>query len=190
VRAAAQALGIALALHRCMLNPTLSVLSAALVAALSLASPSARAQAGPLSRLGPCRALRVVDSDSADLRCGPEVVRVRLRNVAAPRPGQVGYTEAVRALAELLRARDLYVASDEPGPVPRDPNGRLLAYLVDPSDANLNVVFVLLGWASYSSDAGPGRFEKSFRAAEQDARADRRALWTVWSVSAEHAPER
>ena len=164
-------------------------LTLAAVVALSLPSPDARAQASADSH-GPCIAVRVADSDAADLRCGRELVRVRLRNVAAPRSGQVGYTEAVRALAELLRARELFVAFEDPERPERDPSGRLLAYLSDRGGANLNVVFVLLGWASYSADTGAGRFEKSFRAAEQDARAERRALWTVWSVSAEHAPGR
>lgn len=171
-----------------MMNRKLLALVLAALASLALLPPNARAEEGMARRIGPCRALRVVDGDSADLRCGAELVRVRMRNVAAPRPGQVGYTEAVRGLAELLRARELYVVSDVPGELPLDPNGRVLAYLCDRTGSNLNVAFVLLGWATYSSDAGAGRFERSFRAAEQEARAGQRALWTVWSVSAGGAP--
>jgi len=172
------------------MNRTLLSLLRAAALSLALLAPTARAQSIAARPIGPCRALRVVDGDGADLRCGVELLRVRLRNVAAPRPGQVGYTEAVRGLAELLRARDLYVVSDVPGELPLDPNGRALAYLCDRSGANLNIAFVLLGWATYSTDAGAGRFEQSFRAAEQSARAERRALWTVWSVSAGAQPGR
>ena len=168
-----------------MTNRRLLALLLASLALLALPSPSARAQNGTATRpIGPCAALRVLDSDSTDLRCGTDLVRVRLRNVAAPRPGQPGYSEAVRGLAELLRARELYVVSDVEGELPLDANGRVLAYLCDRSGSNLNVALVLLGWATYSTEAGAGRFEKSFRAAEQEAHSERRALWTVWSGTA------
>jgi len=184
-REARSAAGIGLALLACMMKRTLRML---LVAAASLAlftvpPLTAHAQANP-AQIGPCVALRVVDGDTADLQCGRRELGVRLRNVAAPRPGQAGYSEATRALRELLRARAVYVVPEVPGELPLDPNGRALAYLVDRSGANLNVVFVLLGWATYSEDAGPSRFEHSFRLAEADARSDRRALWSTWSVSA------
>jgi endonuclease YncB( thermonuclease family) len=160
-------------------HPWLSRLSAAaLFALLALVSTPARAQ------VGPCRALRVVDGDGADLRCDGALVRVRLRNVAAPGPGQVGHDEAARALGEMLRARDVWIMA-EPAAAPVDPTGRSLVYLADRHGANLNVELVLLGWATYATDAGASRFDKSFRAAETEARTERRALWTVWSVSAE-----
>jgi endonuclease YncB( thermonuclease family) len=169
-----------------MMQRKLLTLFLAPIASLALLASNAHAQTGAAARpIGPCLALRVVDGDSADLRCGADLVRVRMRNVAAPRLGQVGYTEAVRGLAELLRARELYVVSDVPGELPLDPNGRVLAYLCDRSGANLNIAFVLLGWATYSTDAGAGRFERSFRVAEQQAHAEHRALWTVWSVTAD-----
>ena len=152
--------------------------AAALFALLAFLSTPARAQ------VGPCRALRVVDGDGADLRCSGELVHVRLRNVAVPGPGQIGHDEATRALGEMLRARDLWILS-EPSAAAVDPSGRSLVYLADRHGANLNVELVLLGWATYSTDAGASRFEHSFRAAESEARADRRALWTVWSVSAD-----
>jgi endonuclease YncB( thermonuclease family) len=168
-----------------MKNRNLPALAAVVVASLSLLSSHAGAQVVAAPRIGPCFAMRVVDGDGADLRCGDSLVRVRMRNVSAPRPGQVGYSEAVRGLAELLRARELYVVSDVPGELPLDPNGRVLGYLCDRTGANLNVAFVLLGWATYSADPDAGRLEKSFRAAEQEAHSERRALWTVWSVSAD-----
>ena len=162
------------------------LVAALLVGLLALVSRDAGAQSEPALSFGPCRALSVSEGDSADLQCGSDFLRVRMRNVAAPRPGQVGHGEAVRALAELLRERELFVAADAAGELPRDGDGRALVYLYDRSGANLNVVLVLLGWATYTTaDAGASRFEKGFRAAEHDARADQRALWTVWSVSAD-----
>jgi micrococcal nuclease len=159
----------------------LPLLSGLLVAALvAFSAPETRAEP-PASRVGPCNAIRVHDGDTADLRCGGSLVRVRLRNVSAPRPGEVGYGEATRALAELLRARELWFAPDEAA---RDASGRRLVYLYDARGANLNVELVSLGWATYSADTGAGHFERSFRAAESEARSEHRALWTVWSISA------
>jgi len=176
--------GTGLAQLLAMMNRTLTSLAAALLLSLSLLSLEARAET-PANALGPCVAVRVVDPETVDLRCGSRSLRVGLRNVAAPRPGQLGYSEAVRGLAELLRARALYVVTDVSGELPVDANGRALAYLYDRNASNLNIAFVMLGWASYSANPAPGRFEKSFRAAEQEAHSERRALWTVWSVSAD-----
>jgi endonuclease YncB( thermonuclease family) len=159
------------------------LVAVAALGSFTLSSRAARAQSNQ-ERIGPCTAVRVVDGDTAELQCGRRELGVRMRNVAAPRPGQAGYTEAMRALHELLRARAVYVVPEVPGELPLDANGRVVAYLVDRSGANLNVVLVLLGWATYSEDAGPSRLEHSFRLAEADARADRRALWATWSVSA------
>ncbi len=157
-----------------------------LTLALSLLSLPVRAESQtPANAHGPCIAVRALNGDTAQLRCGDRDLNVRLRNVAAPRRGQAGYTEAQRGLAELLRARTLYVVSDVSGELPVDTDGRALAYLYDRNGANLNVAYVLLGWATYSPEPGPGRFEKSFRAAEQQAHAERRAMWTVWSVAAD-----
>jgi endonuclease YncB( thermonuclease family) len=161
----------------------LLVVAVAVLGSFTVPSRAARAQSNT-AQIGPCTAVRVVDGDTADLQCGRRALGVRLRNVAAPRPGEAGYGEATRALRELLRARSVYVVPEVAGELPLDRNGRAVAYLVDRSGANLNVVLVLLGWATYSEDAGPSRLEHSFRLAEADARADRRALWATWSVSA------
>ncbi|HXX47094.1 MAG TPA: thermonuclease family protein [Myxococcota bacterium] len=151
-------------------------------ALLALVARGVRAELAAPPLAGPCRAIRAHDGDSADLRCNGALVRVRLRDVATPRPGEIGYNEATRALAELLRARELWFASDEASP--RDASGRRLVYLYDGRGANLNVELVALGWATYSADGGAGRLEHSFRAAESEARSDNRALWTIWSVTA------
>lgn len=169
-----------------MMNRTSRIVALALLLATSLLSLPARADSRtPANAYGPCIAVRVLAGDAAQLRCGSRDLNVRLRNVAPPRHGQAGYTEAQRGLAELLRARTLYVVSDMSGELPVDENGRALAYLYDRNGANLNVAYVLLGWATYSDEPGPSRYEKSFRAAENQAHAERRAMWTVWSVAAD-----
>jgi endonuclease YncB( thermonuclease family) len=168
----------------------IGALALAITTALALVCEAVPAQTAGGVRIGPCAALHAVDADSVDLQCGSKLFRVRLRNVAAPRPGQVGYAEAERALAELVRARTLYVEPETPGELPLDPSGRVLAYLVDGAGANLNVAYVLWGWATYSESDGASRLAQSFRSAEADARGGQRALWTVWSVSADSVPPR
>jgi endonuclease YncB( thermonuclease family) len=155
--------------------------------AIALGTPVARADDTEL-RFGPCAAVRVLDGVTADLVCRGRIMPVRLRNVTAPQSGQAGYAEAARGLAELLRARELYIAiGGGAGPV-TEPDGRLSVYLYDKGGANQNVVLVLLGWGSYDSAADSPALDRSFRAAQDDARNDHRALWTVQSFSASRAP--
>jgi endonuclease YncB( thermonuclease family) len=158
----------------------------ALLAALTLAlSASAARVRAEEPFYGPCRVQHVVDGDTADVRCGVEVARVRLLDVNAPERDQVGYTEAARGLQQLLAGRALWLAFAPPGRPTLDRDGRLLAHLYDSQARNLNVELVRLGWAEYDTSHGPGRFPVNFRAAENEARAGQRALWSVREVTAE-----
>lgn len=152
--------------------------------ALALGAPVAHAGDGEL-RFGPCAAVRVLDGVSADLLCRGRLMPVRLRNVAAPQVGQAGYAEAARGLAELLRARELYIAFGGSAAPATEPDGRLSVYLYDKTGANQNVVLVLLGWGSYGERADSDALDKSFRAAQDEARNEQRALWTLQSFSAQ-----
>jgi endonuclease YncB( thermonuclease family) len=151
--------------------------------AIALGAPVARADDSEL-RFGPCTAVRVLDGVTADLRCRGRIMPVRLRNVAAPQLGQAGYAEAARALAELLRTREVYIAFGGVAAPATEPDGRLSVYLYDKSGANQNVVLVLLGWAAYDAHADSEALDHSFRAAQDEARDQQRALWTVRSFSA------
>ena len=152
--------------------------------ALALAAPVARA-GEPELRFGPCKAVRVLDGVSADLLCRGRLMPVRLRNVAGPQAGQAGCAEAARALAELLRARELYIAFGGAAAPATEPDGRLSVYLYDRNGANQNVMLVLLGWGSYAARADSEPLDKSFRAAQDEARTEQRALWTLQSFSAQ-----
>jgi len=170
-----------------MMKKTLSSLALLLVLALGAGAPVARG-AEPEARFGPCLAARVLDGSTADLQCRGRLMPVRLRNVAAPQAGQIGYAESARALAELLRGRELYVAFGGAGLPVAEPDGRLSVYLYDRSGANQNVALVLLGFGSYEGAADTGALDKSFRTAQDDARNANRALWTVRSFSASRTP--
>ncbi len=159
----------------------------AMLAAISLwlGADDARAGAASDAFYGPCFAQRVFAGDTVDVRCGDEVARVRLLNVTAPAPDAVGYSEASRGLRQLLAGRELWLAFALPGRPGVDRTGLVLAHLYDAQGRNLNVELVRLGWAAYSSAHGAGPLAANFRAAEAEARASQRALWSVWSVTAE-----
>jgi len=169
-----------------------SLAAVALVAALAALacgrSSGAIPAEHPAAARGPCSAERVLSGERVDLRCGQELVRVRLSGVAAPRAGHEGYTEAGRALRELLRERTVFVEISASAAGDRD--GRMSAYVRDGAGQNLNVAMVLLGWATYAPADDPGRLARNFELAESEARREQRAMWSVWPVTAERADAR
>ena len=156
----------------------------AIAAALWLATAAARAASAPEEpRYGPCRAETVIAGDTADLRCGAELVRVRLVDVATPKRGETGYDEAGRALRALLNGRELFIAFELPGRPTLDRDGILRAYLYDAAGRNLNIALVSLGWATYAASDGLDPLAARFQAAEREARAEQRAMWSVWTYT-------
>jgi endonuclease YncB( thermonuclease family) len=171
-----------------------SLAAVALVAALAALACGRSSGAIPAERaaapLGPCRAERVLSGERVDLRCGTELVRVRLSGVSAPLPGHAGYTESGRALRELLRERAISVELADGAERSREPDGRVPAYLRDGGGQSLNVAMVLLGWATYAARDEDGRLARNFELAESEARREQRAMWSVWPVTAERARPR
>lgn len=165
----------------------------ALTAAVVLGMGATHARAGSANepRYGPCLAERALDGSSAELRCGAELVRVRLVRVAAPARGEPGHDEARSALHALLRGRELFVAFEIPGRPALDRDGLLRVYLYDRAEQNMNIAMVALGWASYAASAdGLDPLASRFELAEREARAAKRALWTVRAFGAGHDGER
>jgi endonuclease YncB( thermonuclease family) len=159
----------------------------AIAAALWLASFAAQAASAPEPRYGPCRAERALDGSSAELRCGAELVRVRLVNVATPARGETGWDEARRALHALLRGRELFIAFEIPGRPTLDRDGHVRVYLYDRADQNMNIAMVALGWATYAATDDSDPLASRFELAEREAHAQLRALWTVWTWTAGRA---
>ena len=155
----------------------------AIAAALWLGTENALAASAPEPRYGPCRAEHVSDGNTADLRCGAELVRVRLVHVATPARDETGYDEARRALHALLRGRELFLAFELPGRPTLDRDGLLRVYLYDHAGQNMNIAMVSLGWASYAATDGFDPLAARFQAAEREARAEQRAMWTVWAYT-------
>ncbi len=157
--------------------------SLALAAVVFLCSANAHAASAPEPRYGPCRAEHAIDGSTADLRCGAELVRVRLVHVATPAPGETGYDEARRALRALLNGRELFIAFESSGRPTLDRDGLLLVYLYDQVGQNMNIALVSLGWASYAATDGDDPLARRFQHAEREARAERRAMWSVWTYT-------
>jgi len=125
--------------------------------------------------IGPCRVTHVVDGDTLDVECRSFSDQVRLLRVDAPEGGQPGHQSAQQALRQLVDGRDVYLLLEERGVRARG-YGRLLAYMyVD--ERNVNVELVRQGWSTFWIDFGEGRFADAFRAAEEEARSERRGIW-------------
>jgi micrococcal nuclease len=125
--------------------------------------------------IGPCRVTQVVDGDTLDVECRSFNDQVRLLRVDAPEGGQEGHRRAQQALRQLVEGRDVYLLLEEKGVRARG-YGRLLAYAYA-DGRNVNIELVRLGWSTFWVDFGEGRFADAFRAAEEEARKERRGIW-------------
>lgn len=128
------------------------------------------------------RVVRVVDGDTADVRIGAEVERVRLIGINAPesadprREVECFGPEAAAKAAELLRRQTVFLEAD-PTQGDRDRFGRLLRYLWLTDGRMVNYELVANGYAyEYTFDA-PYRYQALFKAAESRAREQGRGLW-------------
>jgi len=126
--------------------------------------------------VGPCRVEHVVDGDTLDVACRGFSDQVRMLRIDTPEAGRPGHAEARDALARLVEGRDIHLLFEERGVRQRGNYGRLLAY-VYAGETNVNVEMVRLGWSTYWTRYGEGRFGEPFRAAEEQAKAHKRGLW-------------
>lgn len=126
--------------------------------------------------VGPCRVAHVVDGDTLDVECRSFTDQVRMLRIDTPEAGQLGHSEARGALLELVGDRDVHLLFEERGVRQRGNYGRLLAY-VYADGRNVNVELVRLGWSTFWTDFGEGRFAGAFSAAEKEAKEAQRGLW-------------
>ncbi|HET6163270.1 MAG TPA: thermonuclease family protein [Planctomycetota bacterium] len=147
----------------------------------SFADPAAAAEAGAGARTGPYEVLRVVDGDTLHVRIPGSPTpdeRVRLLRVNTPERGQPGYERATACLIALTADRRVELEWERPGVAERDEYGRLLAY-VHAGGVLVNEELVRQGFSRFFTKYGGGRLADRFRAAEEEARAARRGLWTA-----------
>ena len=145
-----------------------------------LADPAA-AEADAGAHTGPYEVLRVVDGDTLHVRIPGSPTpdeRVRLLRVNTPERGQPGYERATACLIALTAGKRVELEWERSGVAERDEYGRLLAY-VHAGGVLVNEELVRQGFSRFFTKYGGGRLADRFRAAEEEARAARRGLWTA-----------
>ncbi len=123
----------------------------------------------------------VMDGDSLRLtRGGPDVRFLAIQAPKLPK-GRSGFKawplgdKAQQALEDLVRGHSVTLRLGE---TPRDRNGRILAHVVRDDGMWLQMELVRQGWARVYTFPDNRRFAGDLLAAERDARAARRGVWS------------
>lgn len=122
--------------------------------------------------------VRFIDGDTlafADDTGSQETIR--LLAIDTPERNEQWYAEAREALKRLVGNGPVQLEFEKPGRIERDKYGRTLAYLVV-NGKNINIEMVRLGWSEYIDQYGDRRYAREFIAAEAEARAARRGIWS------------
>lgn len=123
----------------------------------------------------PGRVVRVVDGDTIVLEAGTERHRVRLAGIDAPEKNQPWGEASTRELRRQIAGRDVTVEWSK-----RDRYDRLIGVVrLDGEDVNLDMVDRGMAWhfKRYQAEQAP-EDRKLYTAAEIDAQAARRGLWS------------
>ncbi len=135
--------------------------------------------APPPSQAFDASVLRIVDGDTLEVSLLDQAgasEKVQLLGVDTPGKGEAHYEESAQALTTIVAGRTLHIEFDNPEQGQRDKLGRILGYvLVD--GVNANVEMVRQGWSTYASKNGATRLAAELKAAEDEARKNRRGIW-------------
>lgn len=138
----------------------------------------------------PVAVVRVIDGDTIVVEIGGVDTTVRLIGIDTPetvdprKPVQCFGREAsakARSLLEGARVRLEY--DDTQGA--HDKYGRLLAYVFLADGIHFNEYMIREGYAHEYTYALPYRYQSEFKAAEEDARTQKRGLWHTDACAAE-----
>ena len=147
-----------------------------LAAALLVAAVALRSWGGAADRFP---VVSVVDGDTVKVRMGGRVESVRLIGIDAPEIGadQCFGPESSAQASELLGGKAVRLEFDE-SQGRLDRYGRLLAYVwID--DVHVNEWMLRHGYAREFTYSSPYRYQASFQAAEEEARAAGRGMWAA-----------
>ncbi len=166
---------------------TLAALAIAASAAINnfYSSPPAPPQQIPT---GAFTVSKIIDGDTLDVKLPHGATeRVRLIGIDTPesvdprRPVQCFGYEASAYLKKLIGTQPVYIERDALSD-DRDKYGRLLRYIFLPDNTFVNEKMVADGYA-YAYTRFAFTFKTSFVAAQRDARAGSRGLWSVNSCA-------
>ena len=159
-----------------MRHPTVSALSAALLAALALLPGSASAQGSVEQPAGQtpatCRVVYVLDGDTINCEDG---ITVRLLLVDVPDRGRFGDEARAFVVGLLPKGTELRLEYDKNA---RDSQGRWLVYGYLPDGSLLNKRLVESGFAYVEFSAANQARLSELRTAEHSARSQSLGLWS------------
>ena len=162
---------------------------AALAIALGVASPAQAYPTMPQGVQGPFTVTKVVDGDTIHVDTDGQRLKIRMIGLDTPesldprKPVQCFALEASAQAKTILAGQSVYLETD-PSQDSVDRYGRTLAYVWTESGRLFNLDMIADGFAFEYTYALPYRYQQDFRAAEDDAEAQERGLWSPSTCAA------
>lgn len=125
---------------------------------------------------------RTVDGDTFIVEDGGERVRVRVLGINTPetkdprKPVECFGREASERLRSMIDGKSVRLVAD-PGQDDRDRYGRIVRYVVLPDGTDAGLAMVRDGYAYEYTYRGPYSRQAQYRAAQDEARREKRGLW-------------
>lgn len=133
---------------------------------------------------GKVSVMRVVDGDTIVVLLNESGEKLRLIGMNTPetvdprRPVQCYGPEASARAKQLLDGKRVRLEAD-PSTGERDKYHRLLRYVILPDGTNYNLLMIREGYARENGYGRKYKYRDEFRAAQQEARAASRGLWSA-----------
>ena len=132
--------------------------------------------------------MKVVDGDTVDIAQDDKSVRVRLIGINSPesvdprRPVECFGKEASNHAKEILSGKTVRIELDSSQGM-YDKYGRLLAYIILQGGASFNQKMIAEGYAYEYTYDRPYKYQKTFKAAQVNAREQLLGLWSSQTCS-------
>jgi micrococcal nuclease len=155
----------------------------ALVIALGVAAPAQAYPTMPPGVQGPFTVTKVVDGDTIWVDNNGQRMKIRMIGLDTPesvdprQPVQCFALEASAQAKTILAGQSVYLETD-PSQDSVDRYGRTLAYVWTTSGRLINLDMIADGYGHEYTYYLPYRYQQVFRAAEDDAQAQERGLWS------------
>jgi micrococcal nuclease len=156
---------------------------AALAVAVGVAAPAQAYPTMPPGVQGPFTVTKVVDGDTIWVDNNGQRMKIRMIGLDTPesvdprKPVQCFALEVSAQAKTILAGHSVYLETD-PSQDSVDRYGRTLAYVWTTSGRLFNLDMIADGYAHEYTYYLPYRYQQVFRAAEDDAQAQERGLWS------------